>query len=91
MGVNVDRILDAEITPCLPELIQIGASAKEAALLSRGSAQTGIAVNAVALLFQIPHVIRPLTHYGMRIYFSVFIPLAACTGVNMNDLGVDAL
>ena len=61
MGVNVDRILDAEITPCLPELIQIGASAKEAALLSRGSAQTGIAVNAVALLFQIPDVIRPLT------------------------------
>ena len=61
MSVNVDRILGAEITPCLPELIQIGAIVKEAALFSRVAAKTGIAIDAVALLFQIPDVIHPLT------------------------------
>jgi hypothetical protein len=34
MGVNTDRILNAQIIARLPELIQIAAIAKEAALLS---------------------------------------------------------
>ena len=89
MGVNVDRILNTLIIPCLPELIQLGAIVKEAALFSRRAAQTGIAVNAMTFFFQIPDVICPQTHYWMRIYFGCFIPLAACMGVNMNDLGVD--
>ena len=90
MGINTDRILNAQIVLCLCELIQIRAIFKEAALLSEGAAQTGISINSVTFFFQIPDVIRPLTLYRMRIYFSVFIPLAACAGVNINDLVVDA-
>jgi hypothetical protein len=74
----------------LPELIQIGASAKEAALLSRGSAKTGIAIDAVALLFQIPDIISPLAHNRVRIGFDLIIPFTARTGINVNDLGIDA-
>jgi hypothetical protein len=74
----------------LPELIQIGASAKEAALLSRGSVKTGIAIDAMALLFQIPDIISPLTHNWMRIGFDLIIPFSSCTGINVNDLGIYA-
>ena len=80
MGIDADCILNAQIAALLPELIQIGASAKEAALLSRGSVKTGIVIDAVALLLQIPDIISPLTHNWMRIGFGLIIQLSAVRG-----------
>ena len=77
MGIDADCVLNAQIAARLPELIQISASAKETTLLSRGSAKSGIAIDAVALLLQIPNIINPLAHNRVRIGFDLIIPFSS--------------
>ena len=72
MGINTDYILNANVICGTPELIQICKGVEEATLFTRGSTQTGIAVNTMTVYLQVPDVISPVINAGRSCLFKVY-------------------
>ena len=91
MGVDANCILMTNTICVDPELIQILAFTKETALFTRGSAQTGIAVNTMTVCLQVPDVISPVAHDWLSIRPAVLVPFATCARIDMHYSGVDTV
>ena len=91
MGVDADGVLMVNVICANPELIQICAGTEETALFTRGSAQTGIAINTMTVCLQVPKIISPVAHYWVRIRPAVLVPFATCARVDMHYSGIDTV
>ena len=91
MGVDADGVLMVNVICANPELIQIVAFTEETTLFTRGSTQTGIAVNTMTVCLQVPDVISPVAHDWVRIRPVAFIPFTTCARIDMHYSGIDAV